>query len=163
MNRQRSSAGQCLPPGGRAAKYYRLDPLARCSALAIKPSTCRKLHEQLERARLHLHCHADRAVTLAELAAVARLSQFQLARCFRHLFGEAPIRYHRGLRLARAARFLAAGEGSVAQAAELAGYSDQAALCHAFRKHFGKPPQQWALSGVELWRHMPGPEPAISY
>ena len=137
--------------------YYGLDPLARSSALAVKPSTCRKLHAQLERARLHLHGHAHRAVTLAELAAVARLSQFQLARCFRQVFGQAPISYHRGLRLARAARFLAAGQGSLAEAAELAGYSDQAALSHAFRKHFGKAPQQWVLAGIEAWRHAAGP------
>jgi AraC family transcriptional regulator len=137
--------------------YQGPSPLARCGALAVKPATCRKLHEQLNRARLHLHRHADRTVSLAELAVVARLSQFQLARCFKQVFGQAPISYHRGLRLARAARFLAASQGSLAEAAELAGYSDQAALSHAFRKHFGKPPQQWALSPVEPWRHAPCP------
>jgi AraC-like DNA-binding protein len=141
--------------------YHQLGPLARCGALAVKPSTCRKLHEQLDRARLHLHLHADRAVSLAELASVARLSQFQLARNFKHVFGKAPIGYHRGLRLARAARFLAAGQGSLAQAAELAGYSDQSALCHAFRRHFGKAPQQWALSADDPRPRTPDHAPPI--
>jgi len=32
----------------------------------------------------------------------------------------------------------------VAAAAEATGYSDQVALSHAFRRHYGAPPQLWA-------------------
>ena len=109
-----------------------------------KPSTRRDIFQRLERARAHLHDHLDRGVSLAELASVALLSQFHLARYFKLAFDAAPIAYHRGLRLERAATYLAAGEGSVAQAAALIGYSDAVALSHAFRKHFGSAPQQWA-------------------
>ena len=87
----------------------------------------------------------NRTIALAELASVARLSQFHLARYFRRAFGAAPIAYHRALRLERAADFLSRGEGSVARAAELIGYSDAVALSHAFRKHFGAPPQRYAM------------------
>ena len=113
---------------------------------AAKPATRRELYHRLERARTYLHDRPDRAVTLAELASVANLSQFHLARFFKLAFGRAPIAYHRALRLARAADFLARGAGSVAEAAEAAGYSDQTALSHAFRKHYGLPPQQWAMT-----------------
>jgi len=113
---------------------------------AAKPSTRRDILQRLERARAHLHDHLDRNVALAELASVARLSQFHLARYFKRAFGEAPVSYHRGLRLERAARFLSAGKGSVSQAAELIGYSDAVALSHAFRKHFGVPPQRYAMA-----------------
>jgi AraC-like DNA-binding protein len=116
------------------------------SLKASKPSTRRELFHRLERARAFLHEHADRSVTLGELASVASLSQFHLARYFKLAFGAAPITYHRGLRLGRAADLLAAGAGSVALAAEAAGYSDQTALSHAFRRQFGKPPQQWATA-----------------
>jgi transcriptional regulator GlxA family with amidase domain len=128
-------------------------PATRASglgAIGIKLSTRRRLNRQLELARDYLHIHSDRAVTLAEVASVARLSRFHLARRFKLAFGQAPIRYHRGLRLARAAQFLAAGAGSLAQAAEIAGYSDEVALSHAFRGHFGKAPRQWAHSRVEI-------------
>lgn len=112
---------------------------------AAKPSTRRDILQRLERARAHLHDHLDRNVALAELASVARLSQFHLARYFKRAFGTAPVAYHRGLRLERAASYLAAGQGSVAQAAALIGYSDAVALSHAFRKHFGVPPQRYAM------------------
>jgi AraC-like DNA-binding protein len=114
---------------------------------AAKPETRRELHRRLERARGHLHDRLDRNVSLGEMADIAGLSQFHLARFFKHAFGESPIAYHRGLRLARAADFLASGEGSLAEAADHVGYSDAVALSHAFRKHYGFPPQQWVMRG----------------
>jgi AraC-like DNA-binding protein len=109
---------------------------------AAKLSTRRELYRRLERARAFLHDHDDRGVTLGEMAGIAGLSQFHLARYFRDAFGAAPIAYHRSLRLARAASLLAAGR-SVAAAAEATGYSDQVALSHAFRRHYGAPPHLW--------------------
>jgi AraC-like DNA-binding protein len=110
---------------------------------AAKPSTRRELYRRLERARGFLHDHDDRNVTLGEMASIAGLSQFHLARYFKSAFGQAPISYHRDLRLARAAELLRGGH-SVAAAAEATGYSDQVALSHAFRRRYGAPPQSWA-------------------
>jgi len=124
------------------------EPLAESRAAidalgAAKLSTRRELYRRLERARSFLHDHDDRGVTLGEMASVAGLSQFHLARYFKDAFGAAPIAYHRSLRLARAAGLLAGGH-SVAAAAEATGYSDQVALSHAFRRHYGAPPHLWA-------------------
>jgi AraC-like DNA-binding protein len=110
---------------------------------AAKLSTRRELYRRLERARGFLHEHDARTVTLSEMANVAGLSQFHLARYFKCAFGSSPISYHRGLRLARAAALLAEGGRSVAEVAEATGYSDQVALSHAFRRHYGSPPQMW--------------------
>ena len=121
----------------------------------VKASTRRSLFQRLERARGYLHAHDDRNVSLGELAAVASLSQFHLARYFRLAFGKPPIAYHRTLRLERAARYLERDEGTIAEAAERAGYSDSVALCHAFRRHFGKAPRAWiaeAARGEEAFR-----------
>jgi AraC-like DNA-binding protein len=124
------------------------EPLAESRAAidglkAAKPATRRELYRRLERARGFLHDHDDRNVTLAEMASVAGLSQFHLARYFKSAFGRAPIAYHRDLRLARAADLLASGR-SVAATAEETGYSDQVALSHAFRRHYGAPPHLWS-------------------
>lgn len=125
------------------------EPLAESRAAidalkAAKPSTRRELHRRLERARAFLHDQAARGVTLSEMASVAGLSQFHLARYFKDAYGRAPIAYHRALRLARAAALLAAGGHSVSAVAEATGYSDQVALCHAFRREYGAPPQLWS-------------------
>jgi AraC-like DNA-binding protein len=123
------------------------EPLAESRAAmdgvkAAKLSTRRELCRRLERARSFLHEHDDRNVTLGEMAAVAGLSQFHLARYFKDAFDASPISYHRGLRLKRAADLLAAG-CSVAEAAETTGYSDPVALSHAFRRKYGAPPHLW--------------------
>ncbi len=124
------------------------EPLGRSRAAIealslVKASTRRSLFQRLERARGYLHAYDDRNVSLGELAAIASLSQFHLARYFRLAFGKPPIAYHRTLRLERAARYLEREEGTIAEAAELAGYSDSVALCHAFRRHYGKAPRAW--------------------
>jgi AraC-like DNA-binding protein len=131
------------------------EPLAESRAAidglkAAKPSTRRELYRRLERARGFLHDHEDRGVTLAEMASVAGLSQFHLARYFKSAFGTSPISYHRSLRLARAADLLQAGGRSVAEVAEATGYSDQVALSHAFRRQYGASPHLWALQRLAL-------------
>lgn len=128
-------------------EYAIAEPLAESRAAidglkAAKPSTRRELYRRLERARGFLHDHDDRNVTLGEMASIAGLSQFHLARYFKAAFGQAPISYHRDLRLSRAADLLRDGH-SVAAAAEAIGYSDQVALSHAFRRRYGAPPQSW--------------------
>ena len=128
-------------------EYAIAEPLAESRAAidglkAAKSSTRRELYRRLERARGFLHDHDHRNVTLGEMASVAGLSQFHLARYFKSAFGLAPITYHRDLRLARAADMLRDGY-SVAAAAEATGYSDQVALSHAFRRRYGAPPQSW--------------------
>lgn len=107
-----------------------------------KLATALELFDRLDRARRFLHANAGRTVSLRELGAVASLSTFHLARFFKLAFGTAPIAYHRRLRLERAAALLASGSLSVAEVAELAGYSDAVAFTHAFRKHFGVPPRR---------------------
>jgi len=123
------------------------EPLAESRAAiealhAVKASTRRALYQNLERARDHLHACDSRAVPLAELAQVAGLSQFHLARYFRLAFGQSPIAYHRALRLDRAIAALEQG-ASVSSVAEAAGYSDASALSPASRRGFGRPPQHW--------------------
>jgi AraC-like DNA-binding protein len=122
-----------------------LQPAALDRLPSAKSSTRQELGQRLARARAHLDGILDRAVSLEELASIASLSPFHLARHFKLAFGIAPIAYHRMLRLERAARMLAGGAVSVAEAAERIGYSDAVALTHAFRKHFGQAPRQWAM------------------
>jgi AraC-like DNA-binding protein len=115
-------------------------------AQVAKPLTRLLLAERLDRACAFLQAHSRRHVTLSEVAGVAGLSQFHLARHFKAAFGESPISYHRRLRLGIAERVLAQG-GVVAEAAEAAGYSDAVSLTHAFRRHHGLPPQRWLAEG----------------
>jgi len=137
-------ASEVVATAARALREPLADSRAALESLkVVKSSTRHALFQRLERARGFLHANDSRSVTLGELAAIANLSQFHLARYFRLAFKLPPIAYHRTLRLARAAEFLAREEGTIAEAAEIAGYSDSVSLCHAFRRHFGKAPRAW--------------------
>jgi AraC-like DNA-binding protein len=146
-------AGEILARANAAIREPLAHSRAAIEALALaKASTRRSLFQRLERARGYLHAYDDRTVTLGELAAIASLSQFHLARYFRLAFGKPPIAYHRGLRLERAARHLGRDEVTIAEAAEMAGYSDSVSLCHAFRRHFGMAPRVWLAEALRADR-----------
>lgn len=146
-------APELVARAGAAVREPLADSRAAIDALkVVKASTRQSLFQRLERARGFLHAHDSRGVTLGELAAVANLSQFHLARYFRLAFGQPPIAYHRSLRLARAAEFLTHDEGTIAEAAEIAGYSDSVSLCHAFRRHYGKAPRAWLGEALKACR-----------
>lgn len=134
-------AGPVLARASLEVTRLRDELAARAGELpAVRTATRRDLLERLERARAHLHDNPGRAVTQAELARVAAMSQFHLARLFRAAFGEAPGAYHRRLRLTAAADGMRGDRMSVSEAAERAGYADTSSFSHAFRRQFGHAP-----------------------
>jgi AraC-like DNA-binding protein len=78
-------------------------------------------------------------VSLAELAALAGVSRFQLLRAFSRELGITPHAYLMQRRVLLAQRFLADGE-THAQAAIQAGFSDQSHMTRAFVRQVGVTP-----------------------
>lgn len=112
--------------------------LGRLDAMRI--GTRRELLRRVEIARAWLHAHADRAVTLGELASAAGASPFHLARAFAAVHGEAPIAYHRNLRLDAVAIELRRGTTTAAAAALGLGFADQSGFTRAFKRRHGVTP-----------------------
>jgi AraC-like DNA-binding protein len=100
-------------------------------------------HAAVRRARMHLEERWDAPVTLAELAAHAGLSRFELARTFRAQIGLPPHAFQLDLRIARARSLLAAGEPPAAVAAAC-GFCDQAHLTRVFKRAVGVTPARYA-------------------
>lgn len=111
---------------------------------ATKAATRREILRRLDLARAHLHETPGRPVPLAELARVAGMSQFHLARCFTEAIGSPPAAYHRDLRLAAAARALRRDRRPAAEVAGLFGFPDPASFSRAFRRRYGLPPGAYA-------------------
>jgi AraC-like DNA-binding protein len=95
-------------------------------------------------AREYLHEHATEPVTLAELAAVARLSPTHLVRAFGHAYGLPPHRYQTALRIDRAKRLLAARRLTIGEIAHAAGFADHAHFTRTFRRRVGLVPSVYA-------------------
>jgi AraC-like DNA-binding protein len=84
----------------------------------------------------------DTAVSLAELAALAGVSRFQLLRGFAREIGITPHAYLVQRRVLLARRFLASGE-TPAQAAIRAGFADQSHMTRAFIRQLGITPGRY--------------------
>ncbi len=100
-------------------------------------------HAAVARARRHLEDRWNARVPLAELAAVARLSRFELVRRFGREVGLTPHAYQVDLRIGHARRLLARGEPAAAVAAAT-GFADQAHLTRTFKRAVGVPPGAYA-------------------
>lgn len=95
-------------------------------------SACRRLEEQI-----------DQEPSLDELARGAALSPFHFHRLFRGLVGETVAGYSRRLRLERAAHRLKNTEGEILGIALDSGYGSHEAFTRAFKRHFGRTPQDY--------------------
>ena len=100
-------------------------------------------HAAVRRAVAHLSERWDERVPLAELAAAAGLSRFELVRRFGAQIGLTPHAFQTNLRIARARELLAAGTAPAAVAAAC-GFADQAHLTRTFRVAVGVTPARYA-------------------
>jgi AraC-like DNA-binding protein len=89
-----------------------------------------------------LDAASDQTVSIAELAALAGASQFQLLRAFKRETGITPHAYLVQRRVSAARRLLAAGEVP-AHAAVEAGFSDQSHMTRAFVRYLGVTPARY--------------------
>lgn len=143
---RRPELGPRLAPHMLATSRVGVDRfLATASQRALElsigsPARRAEMLRRVERARAHLHDNPGRAVKLEELANVASLSPFHLARSFQAVHGLPPAAYHRQHRLNLAADSLSRAGRSPAQVAEDMGFSDQASFTRAFARQHGVTP-----------------------
>jgi AraC-like DNA-binding protein len=96
----------------------------------------------VERARQFLDAERTRVVLSSELAAIAGLTRYELARQFKRQLGTSPHRYLLMRRLGLA-RQLIDGELPLAAVATEVGFADQAHLTRMFKAAFGLTPARY--------------------
>lgn len=164
LHRDMERAGPCMPT---LAQETRLSAVlvrwitrhAAQRAPAARPLRGGGEPAAVRRAREYLDAHCADDVRLADLAGVACLSPFHLARAFAAAVGLPPHAYLVQARVRRARNLLAAGS-TPADAAAAAGFADQSHLTRAFRAQVGVTPARfrkmlqdargtWAVTFVE--------------
>jgi AraC family transcriptional regulator len=83
------------------------------------------------------------AITLSDLARVARLSASHFCHMFRSSFGLPPLHYVQRRRAERAMAMMLTTDQPLAAIAVDCGLYDQAALCKVFRRFTGQTPAAW--------------------
>lgn len=97
----------------------------------------------MRRAVAHIRERWDEPIPLEQLADVAGLSRFELARRFSHQVGLPPHAFQTDLRVNAARRLLTAGRPP-AEVALTCGFADQAHLTRTFRRAVGITPARYA-------------------
>jgi AraC family transcriptional regulator len=100
-------------------------------------------HKRISTALRHIEAHADEALDLDGLAAIAVMSKFHFLRCFRHVVGATPYNYLLDLRLRHAAVRLSTSEAPVASVAFESGFGDLSTFNARFRTRFGRTPTEF--------------------
>lgn len=95
---------------------------------------------QLQQVTQHIEEHLAKDISLQELANVVSLSAFHFARLFKQSTGIAPHQYHVRCRIRHTKRLLLAGDLSIAQVAQVVGFSSQSHLNYHFKRIVGMTP-----------------------
>ena len=98
---------------------------------------------QLRRVVEYLDAHLPQRVELAQLAALAGLSQSHFSRAFKASTGMAPYRWQLDARIRRAQALLIDTSASLDQVAEATGFADAVHFGRTFRKLTGATPAAW--------------------
>src|ERR1700761_5843422 len=98
---------------------------------------------QVQRVRTFIATSFDKPVSIAELAAVARISSSHFSRAFRITFEEPPHRYLLRLRLERSLALLSETDRSLCEVATDSGFSDQAHFNRVFKQRLVGSPGAW--------------------
>ncbi len=93
----------------------------------------------------YIESSLEKAVTLQELAEVARMSRFYFARLFRNSTGQSPSRYLTERRIERARYLLTRSDLSLEEISRQTGFSSQSHLTALFRKLVGVTPGKYRL------------------
>ncbi|MFF5535893.1 helix-turn-helix transcriptional regulator [Streptomyces cinerochromogenes] len=88
-----------------------------------------------------MHANLSRRVTLADLAAVAGVSESHFTRAFRTSTGQSPHQYLTQRRLDHARRELVRTDRPIAEIATEAGFADQSHLTRTMRRYEGATPR----------------------
>jgi AraC family transcriptional regulator len=118
------------------------------SSLSATRSAARQRRPQLEQRRLQrvldfIKTHLESEITVAQLAAAARLSEFHFSRAFKATTGRSPYGYVSDRRMSHAKWLLAETDRSLADIADACRFSSPGNFSRAFQRATGMTPAKF--------------------
>ena len=130
------SAGSCWLSSTRSPRS------SRSPQKPVRPPT-------VDRVIALIHDHADRPLTLTDLATHAGVGGRRLQQGFRDHVGMSPMEYLRRVRLDRARRDLTETQDTITEIAFRWGFTHPGRFARAYREQFGVAPSKVRAEGVE--------------
>ena len=110
---------------------------------ALYPSEGAAAGSEIDRARLYIESHCTENFSIADLAKQHSLDRSYFSRRFKEIVGIPPTAYKNRCRMRLAREMLTGTTRSVAQIAELLGFSSEAHFRECFREEYGESPLQF--------------------
>ena len=144
-----------LEPGSMESAVY-AQTMANAIAVHLLKNYATKRHnlpqikgglspQKQGRVLLYIDDNLEQKISLADLAAIAQLSQHHFARAFKQSLGSSPHQYLIQTRVLRAQQLLKNTDLEINEVAIACGFSNQSHLCRHFKKQTGITPKQFAL------------------
>ncbi|MDR6661327.1 AraC-like DNA-binding protein [Tardiphaga robiniae] len=118
---------------------------------------------QMDQLRQYIDLNLDKALAVADLAAVSRLSIGHFSKAFKVSFGQPPHAYILARRLSRAEEMMKSSDLALSAIALDCGFSDQAHFCRLFRRVAGVSPGAWRRRQSWEWTISSGLSLATRY
>lgn len=131
---------------------YQLSVQFRASEL-LKWEFMRQQERSLRLKRLFDHISANSAdkLSVASAARLVSMSPPQFMKIFKQVAGMTLVAYLNHVRLTNAARLLRESDRTIAEIADLAGFSDQSYLDKRFKRAFGRTPKEFRAEKIAPW------------
>lgn len=117
--------------------------LFRRNESSAAPRVAQLSTAQLHRVSEHIQSNVDQRISLAQLAAVAGISQSHFSRAFKATTGLPPHRWQLEARIREAQGLLAHERRSLSDVALATGFADQSHFTRVFRNIVGETPGNW--------------------
>jgi AraC-like DNA-binding protein len=98
---------------------------------------------QVRRVKAYVEDHLDEAITVIDMAPVARLGPHYFSRAFKRTFGETPHAYVSRRRIEHSVHLMLSTDSPLAQIALDCGFADQAHFTRRFHETMGATPNSW--------------------
>ncbi|CTQ55814.1 Bacillibactin transport regulator [Roseibium album] len=118
--------------------------LLRSDAFSVLRASITDADTKLVRAAQFIETHANREITVAEVASEIAMSPSHFAHRFTALYGQSPMQFRKQVRLESALQHLLKEKTTIAGAAEFAGYANPSQFTRDFKNAFGLAPRQYA-------------------
>lgn len=113
---------------------------------AIQKSPSEKFLREAERIKTmlqYIQDHYGEALTIAQIAQSAAISESECLRCFRSMIGSTPIQYVKQLRVHRAAQLLLSTDQKIADIGAACGFQEMSYFARTFRQLKGVTPSEY--------------------
>lgn len=117
--------------------------LMRSTDFSLNRDPLPSSNNQVAAVRKYIDAHFKESLTLDKLAEIGRVNKYYLAHSFKEEFGVSPISYQLGRRIEESCYLLRQTDMSLAQIAQVLGFSSSSYFSQLFRKHMGVTPSDY--------------------